>query len=132
MKRTTALLIALAAIVGMLSTGGCGKSYSTKPGDYAQNTGGNNTGGGGDNQSQVTISGFAYGAIDVAAGSTVTWKNNDSVPHTATSDTGSAFAFDTGSIAAGGTSKGITFPQAGTFNYHCTFHAGMHGTIVVH
>jgi plastocyanin len=61
----------------------------------------------------------------------VTWKKVDSVPHTTTAGSSSAFQFDTGVIAAGATSKGILFDQAGTFTYFCGVHSYMQGTIVV-
>jgi plastocyanin len=81
--------------------------------------------------SQVTISNFSFSALTLPVGTTVTWKNADSVTHTATADSVSAFQFDTGDIAAGATSKGILFSQAGTFSYHCNFHSSMKATITV-
>ncbi|MEO7802328.1 MAG: cupredoxin domain-containing protein [Ginsengibacter sp.] len=77
----------------------------------------------------VNIQGFAFapGTLTVAKGTIVTFTNSDNASHTATADDG---AFDTGTIAAGGNAK-ITFNTAGTFAYHCTFHGGMTGTIVV-
>jgi plastocyanin len=69
-------------------------------------------------------------AIDtVAAGTTVSSKNNDGFAHTATSDGGS---WDTGNIAGGATGT-ATFTTAGTYAYHCTYHSsmGMKGTIIV-
>ncbi len=66
--------------------------------------------------------------ITVTTGTTITWTNNDTISHTSTSDT--AGGFDSGTIAAGG--KFSFTPQTkGTVTYHCTFHAGMVGTIVV-
>jgi plastocyanin len=65
--------------------------------------------------------------ITVAAGTTITWTNNDGVAHTVTSDTA---LFDSGSIPSGGTYS-HTFSTAGTFAYHCKFHAGMTATVVV-
>jgi plastocyanin len=81
----------------------------------------------------VTISASAYSPtpLTVAMGTTVTWKNEDSMPHTATADNSSAFQFDTGNIASGATSGGITFTQAGTFEYICTYHPTMRGKITV-
>lgn len=64
----------------------------------------------------------------VKAGQTVSWRNNDSTTHTATSDTG---AFNTGTIAPGKTSNPITMPTAGTLNYHCSIHPTMVGTLNV-
>ncbi|MDV3278211.1 MAG: plastocyanin/azurin family copper-binding protein [Nitrososphaerales archaeon] len=60
-------------------------------------------------------------------GQTVTWVNRDSGPHTVTSSTG---VFDSGSIASGA-SFSFTFTQAGTYQYYCTYHLWMKGTIVV-
>jgi plastocyanin len=75
------------------------------------------------------LSGSAFNpaTITVARGTTVTWKNNDGMTHTSTSDTG---VWDTGDIVSGGT-KTTTFNTAGTFPFHCIYHAGMKGTVVV-
>lgn len=77
----------------------------------------------------VSMSGMAFGpaSMTVPKNTTVTWHNADAVAHTSTSDTG---VWDTGNIPAGG-SKTTTFTTAGTFTYHCTYHAMMTGTIVV-
>ena len=73
----------------------------------------------------------AYGVnpLTVAVGTTVTWTNNDSIAHTATSDTG---VWDSG-ILSPAQSFSFTFAQAGTYPYHCAIHgvASMSGTIVV-
>ena len=66
--------------------------------------------------------------ITVNSGTTVTWMNNDTIAHTSTSDT--AGVFDSGSIPAGGQFS-FTTQAKGTFTYHCTFHKGMVGTLVV-
>jgi plastocyanin len=71
---------------------------------------------------------YSPNPIHVTVGSTVTWMNGTSIAHTATSDTG---AWNTGAIAPGGTSSAVAFNTAGTFAYHCTFHADMHGSVIV-
>src|ERR1700694_2484005 len=71
---------------------------------------------------------FSPKPIQVTVGSTVTWSNGTAPTHTATSDTG---AWDTGNIAAGGTSSAIAFATAGTFTYHCAIHPSMTGSVVV-
>jgi len=78
----------------------------------------------------IDIAGFAYdpNPMTIHVGETVAWTNSDGVNHTATADDGS---FDSGSIAPGATSAGVTFNTAGTFAYHCRIHASMHGTVVV-
>ncbi len=80
---------------------------------------------------QVTISNFAFSSLTVSVGTSVTWMNMDTITHTATADSSSAFQFDTGNIAPGGTSTPIVFNTVGSFPYHCTPHPFMHGTIVV-
>lgn len=70
---------------------------------------------------------FAPVTITVTAGTTITWINKDSYPHTSTSNTG---VWNTGSIAGGGSAT-TTFNTVGTFPYHCSFHAGMNGTVIV-
>ncbi|TAL57956.1 MAG: amidase [Nanoarchaeota archaeon] len=77
----------------------------------------------------VDISGFAFSpsTITVDSGTTVTWTNKDSVQHSATSDNG---AFDTG-IFSSGESKSFTFTKSGTYNYHCSVHTSMRGTVIV-
>jgi amicyanin len=79
---------------------------------------------------KVTIANMAFSPsqITVNKGDTVTWTNNDSMTHTVTSDTGSEL--DSGDIQPGSTYS-HTFNQAGSFQYHCSIHPSMRGTIVV-
>ena len=76
-----------------------------------------------------SIKNFAYvtDPLTIAVGDTVTWTNNDTAPHTATSDSP---LFDTG-VLNPGDSKSFTFTTAGSFPYHCNIHAFMHGTVIV-
>jgi plastocyanin len=78
----------------------------------------------------VNISNFAFApaTLTVAAGTTVTWTNKDEEPHTVVSSDGSTFhspGLDTGKTFS------FTFPNAGTFDYICSIHPMMHGTVVV-
>lgn len=77
----------------------------------------------------VTIQNFAFSpaSMTVAKGATVTWTNQDSVPHQIASDTN---AFGGPAISQGGTYS-FTFNDTGTFPYHCTIHPSMKGTITV-
>jgi plastocyanin len=77
----------------------------------------------------VTIKNYAFmpKSITVRTGVRVTWTNHDATAHTATADQGS---FDTGTINPG-QSKTIDFKKAGTYTYHCAFHAFMTATIKV-
>lgn len=71
---------------------------------------------------------FVPVTITVTKGATVTWTNDDTVPHTVTSVTGD---FDSGNIDPGATYS-YTFDQTGSFEYSCTIHPNIpHGTITV-
>lgn len=78
----------------------------------------------------VTIEGFSFSPLKltVKKGTTVTWTNQDSAPHTVTSDSGSE-------LASLSLSKGQfyshTFNEVGTFEYHCKFHSMMRATVIV-
>lgn len=79
--------------------------------------------------SSVKISNFAFSPahITVKAGTKVTWTNEDSIAHSATSDDGK---FDTGLVAQG-KSGSFTFEKPGTYHYHCMPHPYMKGTVTV-
>ena len=68
---------------------------------------------------------FAPVTVEVKKGSVVEWRNDDLIPHTATSP-----AFDSTSLASGQTWR-HTFTETGTFPYACTFHPHMKGTVIV-
>jgi len=78
----------------------------------------------------VKIDNFSFGPADVniPAGTTVTWTNNDDVPHVVASDeklfkskpldTNDHFSF--------------TFSKPGTYMYYCAIHPKMTAKVVVH
>jgi plastocyanin len=77
---------------------------------------------------------YSPNPVDVKVGQGVTWSNDDSQIHTATS--GAAGAADAGSVFDSGIlSPGATFnfdfDTAGTYDYHCTMHPQMVGTVNV-
>ena len=78
----------------------------------------------------VDIRDFAFSPnpIEIAAGDTVTWTNQDPVPHTATGE--DRIVLQSGTIAPGASFSQV-FPEAGEFGYFCEFHPNMTGTIVV-
>ena len=78
---------------------------------------------------EVNIDGFAFApaTLTVKAGTTVTWTNKDEDPHTVVDNDG---AFRSEALGSGGTYS-FTFPTAGTFDYICSVHPFMHGTVVV-
>ena len=106
----------------------CSKSGSSYGSGNNNNTGGNtNNGGNTSNAVSIVNMSFSKSTLQVAAGTTVTWTNNDNMAHTVTADDSS---FDSGNIAVGATYR-HTFSQAGTFAYHCSYHSGMTGTVSV-
>ena len=78
----------------------------------------------------VKIQSFSFkpSTMTVDAGSTVTWENQDSAPHTVTSDSGGELASET---LSKGQTYSHTFNSPGTYGYHCGIHRSMKGTVVV-
>jgi len=79
---------------------------------------------------RVTIQALKYSSekIEIKKGDTVEWDNNDLTPHTVNSQNGGEL--NSGSVEPDATWS-HTFMQAGEFQYFCTFHPEMKGTIVV-
>lgn len=78
---------------------------------------------------EVTMVGRAYQPTEltVGLGQTVVWQNRSITHHTVTSTTG---LFESSSIAPG-ESYSLTFSKPGTFDYECTIHRTMKGSVVV-
>jgi plastocyanin len=76
----------------------------------------------------VTIEGMKFqpASVTVKRGDTVVWQNKDVVPHTATA----AGKFDSKNVD-GGQSWTWTAGAKGRYDYVCTYHPGMKGTVVV-
>jgi plastocyanin len=79
---------------------------------------------------EVWISGSTFNpsSISVALNTTIKWTNKDGIAHTVTSDAG---LFDSGNMNSNSTFS-HQFTTAGSFNYHCTYHSMMIGTVIVH
>jgi plastocyanin len=79
---------------------------------------------------KVTIANLAFSPSDITVkkGATVTWTNNDSTAHTVTS---SAEHGPNSQNINPGNSYTFTFADEGTFNYHCSLHPQMTGTVTV-
>src|SRR5215212_4267613 len=78
---------------------------------------------------KVAIEDFYFEPADAAVqpGDTIMWVNEGNTPHTVTSDDGQ---FDS-EVLNPGESFMFTFPEAGTFNYHCEIHPSMTGSVTV-
>src|SRR5215203_3573289 len=75
---------------------------------------------------EILNNAFNPAQLNVAPGTTVTFVNNDNVPHTATSDT-KLFDLE----IPPGSSYPVVLEGEGTVPYHCELHPEMKGTIVV-
>lgn len=79
--------------------------------------------------SKVAIKDFAFAPspTTVAAGTTLTWTNMDSSPHSVVLDDGT---YDSGLLSQNAQGS-RQFAAAGTFDYHCGVHPNMKGRVVV-
>ena len=74
----------------------------------------------------ISIENFSYsGAVEIISGQKVIFTNNDVYSHTAT-----ASEFSTGNLKSGESAE-ITFNTPGTYEYFCSLHPYMTGTIKV-
>ena len=72
---------------------------------------------------------FTPSARTVASGTRVTWSNQDGEAHTVTGDQGPE-RWDSG-VLAGGNAYSRTFTVPGTYQYSCSIHPEMRGSIIV-
>lgn len=128
MKRSLWIVALAVVVIAAFALAGCssqsGGNTSTPP---TGGTSGGGTSGGTATEVQVAISGFAFdpASVEIAAGGTVTWTNNDSASHTVTGS-----GWESASLAQGDTFS-HTFATAGTYDYACSVHPSMKGTVVV-
>mgnify|MGYP001601752663 FL=1 len=80
-------------------------------------------------QTVVHIANFTFQqpSLSLASGTTVTWINDDDVPHTVVARDGSfhSHALDTGDRFS------FTFVKLGQFDYYCSLHPHMTGRVTV-
>jgi plastocyanin len=107
--------LALSAVVLAGCGGGSKKSSTSSSG-----------GGGGTAVSMKNIQ-FSPKSLTVKVGQTVTWTNDDSVAHNVTAGDGT---FKSSTFGSGKTFSWKA-TKAGTFDYSCTIHPGMTGTLTV-
>ena len=113
-----------AFVLAVVLVSGCTQPPAGNPGTPSVNT------------TNVAIQGFAFNppAITVSVGDTVTWTNQDSVPHDVASDPHPTHT-DLPGLRSGtlnpGQSYSFTFDKAGTWSYHCHLHPTMKGAVTV-
>jgi plastocyanin len=125
------VLAAVALAVLALAILGCSSSTTTTaaPPSSAGSATTGASGGGSGTATEVAMQSIAFSpqTVTIKAGGTVTWTNQDSVEHDVTAADGS---FKSSTMSNGGTFS-HTFAQAGTYEYSCTLHPGMTGTVIV-
>jgi plastocyanin len=107
------LLPATAVLVATMVAAGCGGTGSSEPVATTK-------------VSMAKSYRFDPKTIEIKAGDTVTWTNNDNFTHTVKVD-------GQGDHKVGrGDSVAITFDKPGLYDYVCTLHShDMHGTVIV-
>ncbi len=118
-RRLVPILLTLALALAACGGGGGGGGDAAP--DDAGTSGSTN---------QVSIDGFAFmpAEIDVAAGTNVTWTNQESAEHSI-KDQGDLFAES--EALAEGESFSFTYDKPGTYPYVCGIHPYMKGTVTV-
>lgn len=116
MRRLTSAIV-LSALVAVLAacSGGGSDSTPTSAAEAATET-------------NITMANFAFsGAETVSVGQTITITNEDTVGHTWTEVEGD---FDSGTLAEGESFE-FSFDEPGEYEYFCSIHPTMTGTITV-
>ena len=107
------LPLAAASLPGIVVVVGCGSTGSSKP---VATT----------NVEMAKSYRFDPKVIEIKAGATVTWTNNDNFTHTV------KFDGQPDHKVGRGNSVSISFDKPGTYHYVCTLHShDMHGTVIV-
>ena len=109
-------------LLGFLAFAGC---------DEDETSTGNN-GNPGPNEVFMQSSSFSPATRTVTVGTTIKWVNKVNATHNVISGTPAAPSglFNSGDMGMNAEFP-FTFNQAGTFQYFCSHHAGMTGTIIV-
>jgi plastocyanin len=116
----------------LLSVAGCGSDDDGGSSSSSSSKSTPESGDGGAASSSVTdtIKNFAFDPdpVTVKAGGTVKWTNEDSAAHNVIFDDKSVKSIDN---LDQGESGEVTFDKAGTFDYVCSYHSGMKGSVTV-
>lgn len=125
---TAVVLLALSACGG----GGDGGSDATTEEGTATTAAPDEAATGDESGDAVSIAGYAFepGVLEIDLETTVTFTNEDTADHTATSEEGAPSAFDTEELGEGDTAE-VLFDEPGDYEYYCAIHDYMKGTIRV-
>ena len=144
--RRLAAIVPIAALLGAACGGASADGESSEGSDSTSRTGASAPAQGADTAT-VAVRTFKYlpPRIEVAAGTTITWTNEDGTAHTVTSgipreqgvpgvsegtDARPDGLFD-GELTKKGSTFELVLEEPGTFPYFCEIHAGMEGEVVV-
>ncbi len=118
------LTIAVAFTGALLAPHAVSKAPTVHPNGFISILSGSSTPG--------TLITFSPQNVTVVIGknNTVEWTNNDNAVHTVTSRPGDPASFNSGTLSPGQTFT-YTFTIPGVYNYYCTIHDWMHGTVTV-
>ena len=144
MKKWLALILACMALGLVVAgcgsdddDGGDGGASTEEPaGETAESTAEEGSGEGGGGGASVGMKNIQFqpGDLTVDAGETITFTNNEAIPHDVAKTKGPGPNFESG--PEGGMGEGdtyeLTLKRAGSYDYVCRVHApGMAGTITV-
>ena len=123
MRRTIRVLALALTLVALVALVGCSSAPTATTPTPAPATSGSGSGG----AQAVSIANFAFSPADVSVkvGDSVTWTNNDTVPHTVT------FASFASQELAPGATYTHKFDTAGSFDYKCSIHPNMTAKVTV-
>ena len=127
--------IVLAFVLALIGTGFVVSALhgDLRVGGTAQASGSQDTPVFGATQVYMRHENFSPVRIEVVLGTTVTWTNQDAVPHNVTISPvviSSSNNWESGLLYPG-QSFSYTFTSQGTFQYHCQEHPGMTGVVIV-
>jgi plastocyanin len=128
MRDSRLLVVGMVLALGLVACGSGGSPSSSSAPAASVGSAGGNLG-----SATVKISAtdqltFAPAMQTAHVGDVIQWTNTGSVMHTITFD--SEPSLSDPSLQPGGVWE-VKFTTAGTYQYHCSIHAGMVGTIVV-
>ena len=123
MKKLNKALPFMVLLVTALLTVSCMPETQTEASGPPEGTG----------EANVTMQGLAYqpAELSISSGTTVTWTNEDNVGHTVTAGTRGSPTGQFDENVPAGESFSYTFTESGTYDYYCSIHPGMDGTMIV-
>lgn len=129
MNRPALALVGLVAAVAIAACGGTSATASPSSAAASQPVSQpSSDAAGGETAVAIVNSTFDPESLTVAAGDTVTWTSEDTLPHSVVFEDDAIE--DSGNLNQGDTFE-ATFADAGTYAYICGIHSFMTGTVVV-